>query len=198
MDKKKTLGNKSKSQILTATLAFIIFLTATPIFGFAILKRRYPLTYRDYVLSSAEEFNLNAALIFAIIKTESSFISDAVSPKGAKGLMQLTDETGAYVAKMLNETNYNLFDAQTNIRFGCKYLRYLINVFGITKTAITAYNAGEGNVKNWLKDKRFSNDKTTLFAIPFSETEAYLKKIYKTFRKYEKIYGKLLDKKQKS
>lgn len=198
MEKDKSFGKDKKFRFITATLAFIIFITATTVLRYAIVKRRYPLKYRDYVLNSAEEFNLNAALVFAVIKTESSFMPNAVSSKGAKGLMQLTDETGAYVAKMLNVSNYDLFDAKTNVRFGCKYLRYLIDVFSVTETAVTAYNAGEGNVKNWLKDKRYSNDKITLYAIPFSETEAYLKKIYKTFRKYEKIYGKLLDKKQKS
>ncbi len=198
MKRNKVFDKDKNFRILTAALAFIIFITAIPILKHVVLKHRYPLRYRDYVLNSAEEFDLSAALVFSVIKTESSFIADAVSPKNAKGLMQLTDETGAYVAKMLNVSDYDLFDAQTNVRFGCRYLRYLIDEFGVIETAITAYNAGEGNVKSWLKDTRYSNDNTTLFAIPFSETEKYLKKIYKSFRKYEKIYGKLLDKKQKS
>lgn len=157
-------------------------------------KILYPLGFKEETLDCAKEYDLEPALVFAIIKTESGFDRNAESTKGAKGLMQITPETGKYIAEKLKIVNYDLSDAKTNVRFGCYYLRYLIDDFTVAATAIAAYNAGEGNVRIWLKNKEYSDDGRSLKEIPFKETRAYVKKIYESFRKYKKLYGKLLDK----
>lgn len=167
------------------------------IFNVVILiekKLLYPLKFKNEIITHCEKFDLDPLLICAIINTESSFNPSAKSKKGANGLMQLTDDTAKYISEMTNISDYDLLSPDTNIYFGCFYLRYLLNKFKNQKTALAAYNAGEGNVKLWLNNPEYSNDKSTLSLIPFPETREYLKKIYKSLEKYRKLYGNLLDK----
>lgn len=156
----------------------------------------YPLKYDDEIIVCAREFNLDAALVFAVVREESRFVITAKSSAGAKGLMQITDATGEYIAQKMNISDYDLFDVKTNLRFGCYYLKYLIDRFNNVETALAAYNAGEGNVSAWLLDSRYSDDKITLKTVPFIETREYIVKIKKSFEKYKKLYGKILDKRQ--
>ena len=108
--------------------------------------------------------------------------------------MQISDDTATYVAVMIGENTFDIFRPETNIKFGCFYLRYLLNKFEKEKTALCAYNAGEGNVKGWLNNPNYSKDGKTLDVIPFPETDNYVKKIYKSLEKYRKLYGNILDK----
>ena len=160
----------------------------------AVKKFFYPLKYKDEIIAYADYYGLDRALIFSVVKTESGFDKNAVSDRGAKGLMQLTDSTSEYVAAKKGETDYDIFEPKTNVDFGCFYLRYLFLQFADIETALCAYNAGEGRVREWLNDEEYSHDGTTLDKIPFEETENYLKKIKETLFKYKKLYGKLLDK----
>ena len=157
-------------------------------------RKIYPLKYKEQVLEYASRFDVSWELILATVKVESDFDKDAVSSKGAIGLMQITQNTASYIALMLNETNYDLTDPDTNLRFGTYYLKYLLTRFESVETAVCAYNAGEGNVSSWLKNKEYSLDGVTLSSIPFKETRGYLEKIKKTFEKYKKLYGNILDK----
>ena len=141
-------------------------------------KYIYPIKYKEEVYCYAEEFSLNPNLVFSIIKAESGFNKNAVSEKGAKGLMQIIDGTASYIAKLLGEKEYDIFSPNTNIRFGCFYLRLLLDKFYEEKTALCAYNAGEGKVNNWLKNKEYSADGVNLILSPYKETEQYIKKIY--------------------
>ena len=142
----------------------------------------------------ADLYGLDRALVFAMIKTESGFDKNAVSSAGAIGLMQITPKTAEYISKVLGEQDYSLTEAHTNIRFGCYYLRYLLNKFSDLDTALVAYNAGEGNVIKWLKDNNFSTDGRALNYIPFKESREYIKKIKQNTKKYNKLYNKILDK----
>ena len=154
----------------------------------------YPLKYKSEVYSACDEFDVDKALIFAVIKTESGFDKNAVSNKGAVGLMQIKPSTADYVAKKLGLTEYSLFDARDNVRIGVFYLKMLIIRFGDVNTALCAYNAGEGKVATWLKNKEYSRDGKTFFNVPYKETSNYLKKIEKSSKKYSKLYVHILDK----
>ena len=182
---------KALSRLL---IAFWVVAAVLFAYEYVARKKLYPLWFKETVIETATEYGLEPALVFAVIKTESGFDENAVSAKGAKGLMQITDETGAYIAAKLRIVSYDLFEPRTNIRFGCYYLRYLLDGFSDVKTAIAAYNAGEGNVRNWLTDKKYSEDGVALKEIPYKETARYTEKICESFRKYKKLYGKLLDK----
>lgn len=189
---------KTVYKIIGAALAVFWGLFAICFAYTRIVKKIYPLDYKEFATKYASEYELESELVFAVIKTESDFNESAKSAKGAKGLMQITEETGAYVAAKIGKSDYDLLDAETNILFGCYYLRYLFDSFYTERETLAAYNAGEGNVRKWLKNADYSDDGKTLKTIPFKETEEYIKKIYKNLEKYKKIYGKLLDKNQKT
>lgn len=157
-------------------------------------KYVYPLEYEDLVLEYSKEYDLSPYLVCAVINVESSFDKNAVSNKGAKGLMQLMDSTAEYVSKKINITEYDIFNEKDNINLGCYYLRYLLNKFDDERLALVAYNAGEGTTRDWLTNEEYSKDGKTLYKIPYKETENYIDKIYKNQSKYYKLYGKLLDK----
>ncbi|MBE5737404.1 MAG: lytic transglycosylase domain-containing protein [Clostridiales bacterium] len=166
------------------------------LFASRIIERRYfyPLSYKETIFEYADYYGLSRVLIFAVIKTESSFDKNAQSKKGAKGLMQITDKTANYIANKLGVDDYDIFNVDTNVNFGCFYIKYLYNRFKNMKTALVAYNAGEGNVALWLLNTELSDDGKTLKEIPFSESREYLNKIEQNFIKYRKLYTNILDK----
>lgn len=145
----------------------------------------------DYAAGAAAEFHVPLALLLAVCRTESDFDPNARSEAGACGLMQLLPETFLWLCnEKLCEAHEkaDIFDPQTNIRFGSYYLAYLLARFERTETALAAYNAGEGRVQTWLADPALSEDGVTLLHIPFPETEAYVQKAMAAFEKYQEKY----------
>ena len=158
----------------------------------ALERRLYPLYYTDVVEASADEFGVPPELVYAVILTESSFDPDAVSSAGAKGLMQLTDDTNEWVAWRLGEEAEpsRIFEPGLNIRRGCYLLSYLYERFGGWNEALAAYNAGVGRVDGWLDDLIYSSDQKTLIVdkLPIEETRSYIAKVLKSAEKYKKLY----------
>lgn len=190
LDKCKTIYNILKVIVIFCLAGFIA------LFSIRIVQKKfiYPLSYYDKITEYADRYNLDYALVFAVVKCESSFNKNAVSNKGAIGLMQITASTGEYMAKLINKENYNLLNCNDNLEIGCAYLRYLFDKFEVLDTVIISYNAGEGKVNNWLRNKEYSKNGITLDKIPYKETEEYLSRIKKTLFKYKNLYGNLLDK----
>ncbi len=184
---------------LISVLLFITFLFSVVFRTIPIIEKKYfyPLKYGETIKKYCIEYELDFYLIVSLINTESSFRASAVSEKGAKGLMQITDSTAKYIAKNLKKKQYDIFSVNNNVEFGCYYMRYLLDRFSVEETALCAYNAGEGNVSIWLMDEKYSIDGERLREIPFAETRTYIKKIYKSYAKYEKLYGDFLDKRKK-
>ncbi|MBQ6980065.1 MAG: lytic transglycosylase domain-containing protein [Clostridia bacterium] len=181
------------SEILAFFLLGVLFMYSF-LFG-VIAKCVYPLKYKETIIKSAEEYGLDRYLVFAVCKEESNFNEKAKSSKGAYGLMQITEDTGKYIAELKNVSNYDLYNAETNVDFGCYYLKYLIDKYQREDTAIVAYNAGEGTVSTWLKNEEYSKDSKTLLIIPYKESREYLKKIKRSLQNYRKIYRNIVDKK---
>lgn len=158
-------------------------------------RRTYKLIYADEILACAAEFSLDPCLVAAVIHTESSNRAAAVSPKGAVGLMQIMPSTGEWIAGKLGMTDYSeekLTDPLINIRLGCWYLRYLSDKYGgLERTALSAYNAGPGNVDKWLNDPMYGDGKR-LISIPYAETAAYADKVLSAKEKYSELYEKEL------
>lgn len=175
-------------------LVIIVFCVGVIVYKRVERKYFYPIKHIDIVAQNCREYELEMALVFSVINVESSFDERAVSGKGAKGLMQIMDSTAEFIAEKLNVYAWDIFDAEVNIKFGCYYLRYLLDRFNNEKTAIIAYNAGEGNVRKWLSEKKYSKDGENLQHIPFDETRDYIEKIYKNRTKYYKIYPEIVDK----
>ncbi len=154
-----------------------------------------PEEYRAYVEQYAHEYGVPEELVYAVIRTESSFDSSAVSSKGAVGLMQMMPSTFEWITNDLLHEYHDvgmLYAPETNIKYGTYYLCRLYARFGDWNTAIAAYNGGEGNVSEWLTDKRYSDDgkKLNIDKIPknFKETKNYVKKVNKALNMYRELY----------
>ena len=106
----------------------------------ATLFAVYPLKYRPDIRQAAALYNVDPVLVAAVINAESSFNPDAVSNKGAVGLMQVMPETAEWVAKQMNIKieSETLKNPRTNILIGTFYLSYLLDKFGDVKTALIA------------------------------------------------------------
>ena len=183
------MSNKKSKKRLCITLACIAaFLVICG--RYVVPSVLYPLKYKEYVEKYSEEYDLDKELVYAIIKTESSFKSEAVSGKGAIGLMQIMEPTAEWIVEHshIEAESWEYAEPDVNIHMGCWYLNYLINYFGDEDLALAAYNAGMGNVENWLKDEQYSADGLTLAEIPFKETREYVKKVESAERIYEILY----------
>ena len=175
-------------KVFLAALAVALAITGAAVGtreGFEVAQRtKYPIAYGELITHYAGENSLDPFLVMAVIHVESNFIPEAQSHV-AYGLMQLTEETAAWVAQDMHVTyDYDIADPETSISFGCHYLKHLIDMYKNTDTALAAYNAGMGNVNGWLEDKNCSDDGVTLKYIPFSETRNYIKKVNTSWEYY--------------
>jgi soluble lytic murein transglycosylase len=189
------LAKKRKHKFILY-LVLLSFILAGAYFSYYTFQRvYYPVKYKEAVLKYSKEFNIEPALVLAIIKAESNFRPDAVSKKNAIGLMQVTEETGAWIAVSLQIENYQsemLLNPDINIRFGCKYLRYLFDYkafFGNRKLAIAAYNCGQSRMKGWLDSKIVKINGNDVSGIPYEETANYLDKVSGYYNNYITIYA---------
>lgn len=152
------------------------------------LKQIYPIKFASIVEKEAKAYGISTSLVLAVIKTESGFDQNATSPVGAKGLMQMTDETFAWMQMEVDgEEAYsaeNLYQPEISIKYGCALLKKLIDYYESVDLALCAYNAGMGNVSQWIE--RYGDD--TLSNIPFPETESYVIKVHKALDIYQEIY----------
>lgn len=172
--------------IFIVLVAILLFVAVFSVWFFVSFKT----IYKDIIYAESEKNSIDASLVFAIIKAESKLNANAKSGAGAVGLMQVMLPTANYILSLEGEseiTEKELFDPETNIQIGTKYLAYLIDKFEIVDVAICAYNAGETVVRGWLKDKNYSDDEKTLKEIPFNETLNYLKRVKFNQQIYKKI-----------
>lgn len=154
-------------------------------------KSAYPLEYTDLVNKAAKDYNLQPALIYGVIHTESRFDPEAGSSVGALGLMQIMPETFDWLQEKRGEagkyTTEDLYTPSVNIDYGSYLLRYFLDYYGNEKCAVAAYNAGF-EVSNWLEDPNCSPDGMTLDVIPYPETSEYVVKVENAKQKYIELY----------
>lgn len=157
-------------------------------------RAQHPLEYAGLITQYALAQNLDPALVSAIILCESSYDPKAESRLGARGLMQLMEDTAGWVAHKLDEDDESysfdlLYDPETNIRFGTWYLGYLSRRFdGDATKIVCAYHAGQGNVDAWLKNPAYSSDGVTLDVIPTQDTSTYAARVLRARDVYRKYY----------
>lgn len=173
-------------------MAYVALLVIAFLVAFVVIyfMTTFKTDYKEFVLAETEKNDIDPALVFAVIKAESKFDKNAKSKAGAIGLMQIKLQTANYVCEINGEndiTESELFDPQTNIKIGTKYLSYLAQKFESLNAVICAYNAGETVVKNWLLDAQYSKDGKTLFNVPYKETKDYLSKVMFNLKIYKKM-----------
>ena len=150
----------------------------------------YPLKYESIVDEYSEEYGIDRYLIYAVIKGESNFNPKAISSKGAIGLMQLMQDTADEIGEDIGIESVDLYDEDTNIRIGVKYIFDLIDKYeGNINLAIVAYNAGTGNVSKWIEDGTIKKGGSDIENVPYKETNMYVRRILNNYRIYRLLYN---------
>lgn len=168
-------------------LIFTILLSYKP-----ILRNIYQIHHMDLIRAHAENSKLDPYLVAAIISVESSFQPNAVSPKGAIGLMQVMPNTGVWAATYLGLDEFEtdqLFEPDINICIGVWCLTRLIREFDSNvPVALASYNGGEANVRQWLSNGTWSGSVDDIERIPFPETRRYVEKVLAMYSYYKWLY----------
>jgi soluble lytic murein transglycosylase len=149
-------------------------------------RLRYPLSYEHIVVGHAENYDLDPALLAAVIYRESKFDAGARSQSGAIGLMQLLPTTAKGIAVHTGGSRFrvaDLYDPEINVRYGAFYLRRLLTKYGDTRLALAAYNAGQANVDGWLEAGQ---------DIEFAETREYVDSVLELREVYRDAYAEQL------
>ena len=206
-NKKKKKNNKAfKTAVITVTVISLIFIVSVVLFAVLSVFRQnaeeklnksvYPIKYENYVEKYCKEFDVDKCLVYAVIKTESNFDPNAESPVGAIGLMQLMPDTFTWIQNYRTAfqpdkiiDSKELYKPKLNIEYGVYLLRYLLDMYdGNTELAICSYNAGNGNIDDWLAQGIITRDNVDPDNIPFPETANYLRRVTTAMDMYRQLY----------
>lgn len=179
-------------RVIIVVLILLLAVGAGFLYNFIIEqyeRTTHPQDYREFVEGYASFYSVPSDIVYAVIKTESSFDQNAVSSKGAVGLMQITPDTFTWLmsktGEMLKEDA--LYSPQVNIKYGVYFLSYLYGEFNSWDIVYAAYNAGMARVKGWLTDPGVSENGRLMY-IPFEETEKYVALVGRTVETYRRLY----------
>ena len=153
----------------------------------------YSTDYEEYVEKYSEEFEVDPVLVFSVIKVESNFQPRATSNVGARGLMQLMEEAYDWVKFRLDDDSESfddMYDPETNIRYGTYYLSFLMERYdGSIDLTAAAYHCGMGQVDSWLEDGTISAENFDVNDIPAEndQTSHYVNKINDAYSAYSEL-----------
>ena len=155
-------------------------------------KYLYPYDYQDTINFYADRYEVDRNLVASVILAESKFRQDATSVHGARGLMQIMPETGSWIATQIEDDSFSvdkLYNVNMNIKYGTWYLSELQTEFeGNEVLALAAYNAGRGNVYEWMEKYHWDINFKDYTKIPFPETREYVKRVLENKKHYNKLY----------
>ena len=158
------------------------------------LRYAYPRAYPRAVREEAGRNGIDPRLVWAVMREESTFRPAIRSPAGAVGLLQIMPATAAKVGseRGVPGADTRLTDPSTNIRLGAFYLSKLLGRYGgNAPRSIAGYNAGEEAVDRWLGDMPpavLADPDAFIEEIPFQETRDYVKKIWRSYSVYRRLY----------
>ena len=194
MAKRKTLY-----KLIQRGLAVLLILAAIGAALFAVFQDKinrleYPIEYAVYVTYYADKYEIDPLMLYAFIRTESNFDPMADSDAGARGLMQITEVTFDWIKSKIAPTEdltfEDLYDPETNIRFGSYFVSYcLLRYQDDLATAAAAYHSGWGTVDDLLAQEQYSADGKTLDHYPYPQMRLYVKKITSSYQHYQEIYN---------
>jgi soluble lytic murein transglycosylase len=154
----------------------------------------FPQAYKADVLQASQRYSVPQEWIWAIMRTESMYRMDVISPVGAKGLMQLMPFTARNLYKVGGEAvpdGFDLLNPQINVHLGGQYLARLMQKFsGQLALVAASYNAGPHRVEGWLMSFGHLDCDEFVEHVPFLETRNYIKKVIRTFTLYRRLYAK--------
>ena len=179
--------SRGRSLIILVAVGLVVAAVISRIdFENALTEITLPLRHEDIIRQQAERFDLDPALIAAVINQESDF-QDQTSAAGARGLMQITHDTADTIETLSGGETFvydDLADPDLNIRYGSFYLRHLLDRFeGNEVAALAGYNGGPENAASWGGPALEIDD------IPFPETRAYVEQVLDNREQYRDNYA---------
>ncbi|HVH67419.1 MAG TPA: transglycosylase SLT domain-containing protein [Gemmatimonadales bacterium] len=157
-----------------------------------VLRAIFPWPNRQAVEGEAAEFGVDPMLLVAIVRQESVFDAQALSPAGARGLAQLLPGTAALTARGLDVTFYPewITVPDLNLHLGAAHLQELLQRFGgRVELAVAAYNAGAAPVMRWLGRADSSDPDEFIELIPYQETRGYVRSVLRNHELYRALYA---------
>ncbi len=168
--------NSWGKKIFTALLALLSLLCFYILSDIPVWKPSPAI--QEIINESAAREDLSPYLIEAVMYTESKFDEKAVSKMGAVGVMQLMPETAAWISEESGLPADHLADPAENIPLGSWYLNFLLKKYHNNEVlALAAYNAGRGNVDEWIEELGWEEGFSNINAIPFPETREFIKSV---------------------
>ena len=159
----------------------------------AFLGLLYPAPYRDSLIAHAIPRDVDPRFLLSIMRQESRFRADVKSYAAARGLMQFITDTSSVVAAQLGRKHFEqdeLYDPDTAILFGSKYVSDLFALFPSQPAAVAAsYNGGEDNMKRWAKRSKFAESEHYVPEIAFSQSKDYVFKVMANYRVYRTLFN---------
>jgi len=157
----------------------------------AAWRALYPLPYEAALRREAARNDFDPMFAAGLIRQESTFQADAVSPANAIGLMQVLPKTGKLLARQLRVryTRDKLFEPDYNIEIGMAYIAGLVRQTGALEYAAAAYNAGEDRIAAWKSERNYEEIPELVESIPFTETREYVQVVLRNTAVYRMIYG---------
>jgi soluble lytic murein transglycosylase len=154
----------------------------------------FPMPYRPELVADAHAHNLDANLVAGLIRQESEFNPDAVSPANAEGLMQVRGGTGAEFARaagIQRFTSRMLFQPEVNLKIGTAIFRSMLDKNGgSVEQTLAAYNAGPNRLAEWLTwNNTYREPAEFIESIPFTETRDYVQGVLRNAEMYRRLYG---------
>jgi soluble lytic murein transglycosylase len=182
---------KKRAKVMFASFATVFVALAVLVYFFLpgmVADEVYPLKYTEFIVKYSTQYDVDPALVAAVILQESRFNPKAQSPVGAQGLMQFMPGTAATMAKETGHwPTYDIFDAETSVEFGAAHIRdLLVKYNGNVSQALVGYNAGTGTADRWISANIFDK---VINSNSGSETVNYVKKVTHYQQVYTDMYA---------
>lgn len=186
---------KQKSKVILP-LVVILTLLATAVYWFInsdiFRDRFYPKKFSAFVTEFSEKYGVDEDFVYAVIRTESGFDEGAVSDVGARGLMQMMQDTFDWVQYRLDEQRQisydDMFSPQYSIEYGTYMLSYLYEKYESYELVAAAYHSGAGRVDGWIADGVIDPKNVDVDSIPSDITRHYIRKIMNAYKAYKNLY----------
>ncbi|MEM0978929.1 MAG: transglycosylase SLT domain-containing protein [Cyanobacteria bacterium P01_H01_bin.58] len=150
----------------------------------------YPFPYAQYIAEWSSKRSLNPLLVTALIRQESRFEPQIRSVVGATGLMQVMPDTADWIQDKTDIPDYDLDNPESNIELGTWYLDYTHEEYrNHSLFAVASYNAGPGNVADWIARQNYADADEFVDKIPFPETKDYVMSVFGGYWNYLRLYN---------
>ena len=150
----------------------------------------FPFPYRQEILKYATQEKINPLLVISVMRKESTFDPQIDSAVGAVGLMQIVPPTAEWVAEQINLDDYSLTKPEDNVKIGSWYLSHNHHRYDNSSLlAVASYNAGTGNVNQWIERYNVADSDRFVAQIPFEETQDYVEGVFGNYWNYLRLYN---------